>query len=58
MLLPALDSSIAAFGGSGIPVFGVQALKPTNRVPDGDSFRIRHTGYTPVPVGDTKNEVL
>ena len=53
MLFPALDNSIAEFGGSGIPVFGVHADSPTNKVADGDSFRSRHTGFTPVPVGDT-----
>ena len=45
------DRSIAAFGGSGIPVFGVHADKPTNRVWVGDSFCRRHAGFTPVPVG-------
>ena len=51
--MAALYSSIPAFGGSGIPVFGVHADRPTNRVADGDSFRSRSTGFTPVPVGDT-----
>ena len=49
----AFGSSICVFGGSGIPVFGVHADSPTNRVPDGDSFFSRHTGFTPVSVGVT-----
>jgi hypothetical protein len=43
--------SSVAFGGSGIPVFGVHADRPTNIVPDGDSFFSRTVGYTPVPDG-------
>jgi hypothetical protein len=43
-------SSSAAFGGSGIPVFGVHADKPTNIVTP-DSFLSRTVGYTPVPDG-------
>ena len=48
----AFASSIAVFGGSGIPVFGVHADNPTNRVTAGDSFRRMQRGFTPVPVGD------
>ena len=43
-----------SFGGSGSPVFGVHADRPTNRVWLGDSFFRMHTGFTPVPVGDVK----
>ena len=53
MFLVADGSSSIAFGGSGSPVFGVHADRPTNRVWDGDWFFRRHTGFTPVPVGDT-----
>jgi len=51
--LPAAASSIRVFGGSGIPVFGVHADRPTNRVCEGDSFFRMQNGFTPVPVGDT-----
>jgi hypothetical protein len=57
MLWFAAASSIAEFGGSGMPVFGVHADRPTNRVCDGDSFLSRSTGYTPVPVGATNTAV-
>lgn len=53
MLGAGAGSSRNAFGGSGIPVFGVHALSPTNSVADGDSFFSRHDGYTPVPDGAT-----
>jgi hypothetical protein len=36
-----------------MPVFGVHALRPTNRVWDGESFLKMHVGFTPVPVGFT-----
>jgi hypothetical protein len=54
MFFVADGSSTIEFGGSGSPVFGVHADRPTNSVADGDSFFSRHTGLTPVPVGATK----
>jgi hypothetical protein len=53
----AAASSIAVFGGSGIPVFGVHADSPTNKVTAGDSFRRMQRGLTPVPVGDVNTVV-
>jgi hypothetical protein len=48
---PMGTSSSFAFGGTGMPVFGVHADSPTNSVWLGDSFFRMQVGYTPVPVG-------
>jgi hypothetical protein len=49
--LPGIIRSTLAPASSGIPVLGVHADRPTNRVADGDSFFRTHTGKTPAPVG-------
>ena len=56
-VLVAFGSLSSVFGVSGIPVFGVHADKPTNRVCEGDSFLMMHTGFTPVPDGDVNTAV-